>query len=193
MLLTGREREFLGQFALPAMSATPGAISEADVAEFTLAYARPDGWRGAANLYRSMLREGAEIRALAQPPGLTAPVLAVGAGAGPFTLTTMTEAAATEVSSVSLDGVGHFVAMEAPEELARAILEFTGRRLAMTRFSAVPDGDATAELPRAAEPPRRPPGVSAGRACPIRRWRRRRYSASWRRCRSRSAPGHRWR
>ena len=28
MLLTGREREFLGQFAFPAMSATPGAITE---------------------------------------------------------------------------------------------------------------------------------------------------------------------
>src|ERR1700689_93608 len=30
MLLAGREREFLGQFAFPAMSATPGAITDAD-------------------------------------------------------------------------------------------------------------------------------------------------------------------
>jgi pimeloyl-ACP methyl ester carboxylesterase len=28
---------------------------------------------------------------------------------------------------VSLDGVGHYVAMEAPEQLADAIVEFTGR------------------------------------------------------------------
>jgi len=127
MLLAGREREFLGQFAFPAMSATPGAITDADIDEFARTYARPDGWRGAIGLYRSMLREGAEIKALAEAPGLTAPVLAVGAGGGPFTTATMTQAAETEVSSVSLDGVGHYAAMEAPDELAKAILEFTRR------------------------------------------------------------------
>jgi len=127
MLLVGREREFLGQFAFPAMSATPGAITDADIDEFARTYARPDGWRGAIGLYQSMLREGAEIKALAETPGLTVPVLAVGAGGGPFTAATMTQAAASEVSSVSLDGVGHYAAMEAPDELAKAILEFTGR------------------------------------------------------------------
>jgi len=71
-----------------------------------------------------MLREGPRIRALAQPPGLTMPVLAVGAGGGPFTAGTMSQAAPGEVSSVSLDGVGHYAAMEAPDELAKAILGF---------------------------------------------------------------------
>jgi len=131
MLLTGREREFLGQFAFPTMSATPEAITEADIDEFARTYARPNGWRGAAGLYQSMLREGAEIKALAQTPGLTVPVLAIGAGGGPFTSATMTQAAAavaaSEVSSVSLNGVGHYAAMEAPDELAKAILEFTTR------------------------------------------------------------------
>ena len=127
MLLTGREREFLGQFLFPTLSATPGAITDADIDEFVRTYARPDGWRGAIGLYRSMLREGSEITALAQTPGLNVPVLAVGARAGSFTLATMTRATATEVSSVSLDGVGHYAAMEAPEELAKAIIEFTRR------------------------------------------------------------------
>jgi pimeloyl-ACP methyl ester carboxylesterase len=127
MLLTGREREFLGQFVFPTLSATPGAITEADIDEFARTYARPDGWRGAIGLYRSMLREGSEITALAQTPGLNVPVLAVGARAGSFTLATMTQAAASEVSSVSLDGIGHYAAMEAPEELAKAMIEFTGR------------------------------------------------------------------
>ena len=118
MLLAGREREFLGRFG----------FSGADIDEFVRAYSRPDGWRGAIGLYRSMLREGAEIKALSDAPGLTVPVLAVGAGGGPFTAATMTQAAAkTEVSSVSLDGVGHYAAMEAPDELAKAVLEFTGR------------------------------------------------------------------
>ncbi|MET7977314.1 alpha/beta hydrolase [Streptomyces mirabilis] len=127
MLLAGREREFLGQFAFPAMSATPGAITAADIDEFARAYARPDGWRGATGLYQSMLHEGSEIKALADTPGLTVPVLAVGAGGGPFTFATMTKAAASQVSSVTLDGVGHYAAMEAPAELAKAILDFTER------------------------------------------------------------------
>src|ERR1019366_1632640 len=76
MLLAGREREFLGQFAFPAMSATPGAIIDADIDEFARTYSRPGGWRGAAGLYQSMLREGPEIKALAKTPGLTVPVLA---------------------------------------------------------------------------------------------------------------------
>src|ERR1700689_2222749 len=124
MLLAGREREFLGQFAFPAMSATPGAITGADIDEFARTYSRPGGWRGAAGLYQSMLREGPGIRALAKTPGLTVPVLAVGAGGGPFTAGTMSKAAPAGVSAVSLDGVGHYAAMEAPDELAKAILGF---------------------------------------------------------------------
>jgi pimeloyl-ACP methyl ester carboxylesterase len=38
----------------------------------------------------------------------------------------MSQATAAEVSSVVLDGVGHYVAMEAPDELAKAILDFVG-------------------------------------------------------------------
>jgi pimeloyl-ACP methyl ester carboxylesterase len=62
------------------------------------------------------------------------PVLAVGAGGGPFTIGTMSRAVATEVSSVSLDGVGHYAALEAPDELAKAILEFVGNIDAVQRF-----------------------------------------------------------
>ena len=126
MLLAGREREFLGGFAFPAMSATPGAITGADIDEFARTYSRPNGWRGAIGLYRSMLQEGPDIRTLAQTHRLTVPILAVGAGAGPFTAGTMSQAAPGELTSVSLDGVGHYAAMEAPDELAKAILGFTG-------------------------------------------------------------------
>jgi pimeloyl-ACP methyl ester carboxylesterase len=125
LLLAGREREFLGRFAFPAMSATPGAITDADIEEFARTYARPDGWRGAIGLYQSMLREGPEIKALAQTHALKVPVLAVGAGGGPFTAGTMSQATGAEIRSVTLDGVGHYAAMEAPEELAKAIRDFT--------------------------------------------------------------------
>jgi pimeloyl-ACP methyl ester carboxylesterase len=124
MLLAGRERAFIGQYLFPSMTASPQAVTDADIDEFTRGYARPDGWRGAAGLYRSLLREGPEIRSLAASPGLHVPVLAVGAGGGPFTAATMSQVASTEISSVRLDGVGHYVALEAPDELAEAILTF---------------------------------------------------------------------
>jgi hypothetical protein len=50
MLLAGRERELLGQFAFPALSATPGAITDTDIDEFVRT-SRPDGWSGAICLY----------------------------------------------------------------------------------------------------------------------------------------------
>src|SRR6202789_1130304 len=100
MLLAGREREFLGQFAFPTMCATPEAIPKGDVDEFVRTYSRADGWRGAIGLYQSMLKEGAEIKALADQPGLNVPVLAVGAGGGPLTFATMSKAARTKVRSV---------------------------------------------------------------------------------------------
>jgi pimeloyl-ACP methyl ester carboxylesterase len=124
MLLAGRETEFLAQFALPPLCATPGAITEADIAEFARTYSRPDGFRGAIGLYRSMLRDGADIQALATEHPLTMPVLAVGAGGGDFTSTTFAKAAAGVIRSVSLGGVGHYAAQEAPDEVATAVLDF---------------------------------------------------------------------
>jgi hypothetical protein len=52
------------------------------------------------------------------------PVLAVGAGGGPFIAGTMSRAASTPVRSVQLDGVGHYAAMEAPGKLAEVLLPF---------------------------------------------------------------------
>jgi pimeloyl-ACP methyl ester carboxylesterase len=124
MLLAGREREFLGQYLFPSLTVVAGAVTGADVDEFARAYARPGGWGGAAGLYRSLLREGPEIQALAESPGLRAPVLAVGAGGGPFTAAAMSQVASAGISTVQLSGVGHYAAMEAPDELAKAILGF---------------------------------------------------------------------
>jgi hypothetical protein len=80
LLLTGRERRFLSEFAFPMMLADPRSITAADYDEFARTYSRTGGWRGAIGLYQSMLREGAEIQAIAEKKSFTAPVLAVGAG-----------------------------------------------------------------------------------------------------------------
>lgn len=123
-LLAGRERDFLRRFLFDPMTATPGAVPDTDLDEYVRTYAGPDGWRGAVGLYRSMLTEGPEITGLARDPGLHLPVLAIGAGGGPFTHATMSQAASGRVESVTLDGVGHYAAIEAPEQVAAAILAF---------------------------------------------------------------------
>ncbi|GAA3526047.1 alpha/beta hydrolase [Amycolatopsis ultiminotia] len=127
LLLEGREREFLAGLL------GPGAAGALD--EFVRTYSRPGAWRGAAGLYRSMLREGPEIRELVRRHGLAVPVLAVGAGGGPFTAATVRQVARSEVVEVQLDGVGHYAALEAPVEVAEAIAGF----LAPLDASAVAD------------------------------------------------------
>jgi pimeloyl-ACP methyl ester carboxylesterase len=123
MLLTGREREFLSRYAFPVMCGTPDAITERDADEFTRVLARPGGLRGTAGFYGSMLGEGGEIQAIVARARVAVPVLAVDAGSGAATSTTMKQVAA-DVTTVELGGIGHFAAMEAPGPLARALLDF---------------------------------------------------------------------
>ncbi|MCC3279239.1 alpha/beta hydrolase [Arthrobacter sp. zg-Y40] len=124
LLLTGREVDLLAAWAYPSMTAVEGAVTSTDIAEFARTYSRPGGWNGAAGLYRSMLSEGAEIKALAASRPLAMPVLAVGAGGGPFTEQTFAPLATASFTAVQLDGVGHYAAQEAPEALGAALLEF---------------------------------------------------------------------
>ena len=124
MLLAGREREFLTKIAYPAMCVVPDAVSDTDLEEFVRTYSRPNGWRGAISLYQAMLQEGEEIKSLSESRKLKASIFAIGAGGGPLTANTMAAASRGKIRSVLLDGVGHYAAMEAPEGVAQAILEF---------------------------------------------------------------------
>jgi len=124
MLFPGRERDVLGGWAFPSMTAVPGAISDRDVDEFVRIYSRADGWRGPIGLYQSMLSEGDDLKALAATHPLTIPTLAVGGFGGTMTLNTLNQVTQGEVASVQLDGIGHYVAMEAPDALAQAMLSF---------------------------------------------------------------------
>ncbi len=53
-------------------------------------------------------------------------MLAVDAGGNPFTVTTLGQVSSGPVKSVVLDGVGHYAALEDPDRLAAALLDFTG-------------------------------------------------------------------
>ncbi|MEA5365506.1 alpha/beta hydrolase [Amycolatopsis sp., V23-08] len=121
MLLAGRERAFLADYAIPSLSASPDAFSDSDVDELVRAYGRPGGFAGAAGLYRSLLSEGEELRQLAARK-LAVPVLAV-ASFSDRTPATLRQVAA-DVTEVHIGGIGHYVAMEAPEQLAAALRSF---------------------------------------------------------------------
>ena len=123
MLISGRERAFLTDYALPAMSANPDAITEKDVREFTRAYAQPNGFAGASGLYHAMLTEGEEINQIVATGKLAMPVLSVAGGTGPFTHDTM-NAIADHVTEVNLPGIGHLAALESGAALARTLLGF---------------------------------------------------------------------
>lgn len=120
-ILSGRERELITGLVYPSYK-LGDALSHADGEEFVRTYARPDGLNGAVGLYRSILRDGDTIRAMAASQ-LKMPVLAIGSFGGPFTETTMRQVA-ENVTSVQIDGSGHYLAQEAPERLAGEILRF---------------------------------------------------------------------
>ncbi len=123
LLLAGRERAFIGGYFIPSLTAAPDAFAAADIDELVRAYAGPAGFSGTAALYRSALTEGDELRALAATE-LEMPVLAVGGGSGDFTVKTLRQVA-TSVTPFALDGIGHHVAMAAPERLAEALVAFS--------------------------------------------------------------------
>lgn len=121
----GRVGPYLRDLWFPAMTGVAGAVTAADVDEFTRAYSRPGAWHGPQGLYASALHDGEEFRALAAAGALQAPVLAVDAMGTSSTATGMRQVSA-RVTATVLEGVGHHVALEAPERLAEVLLAFLG-------------------------------------------------------------------
>lgn len=124
LLFAGREREFLGDYLFPSFGAVPPAVTKDDIDEFVRTYSRPNGFRGAIGLYRSLLEDGDALKALSAQRPLQAPAMAIGAAAGEFTHTTLAAASGTDVRSVLLDGVGHYAALQAPDKVADALQDF---------------------------------------------------------------------
>jgi pimeloyl-ACP methyl ester carboxylesterase len=123
LLFEQQARVFIGDYLYPMYNVGASAVGAADVAEFARTYGRPGGFSGAAGLYRSMLTEGPELRALAQDAPLAVPVTAIGSRGGGFTREAFRNVTARDVTDIRLDGVGHYVAQEAPQLLAEALID----------------------------------------------------------------------
>jgi pimeloyl-ACP methyl ester carboxylesterase len=118
LLFESKARAFIGEYLYPMYGMTLGAEQ---ISELGRTYGRPGGFLGAAGLYRSMLTEGEELRALAAMP-LTVPVAAVGSRGGDFTRSSFGQVTSQAVTATQLDGVGHYVAQEAADALADILL-----------------------------------------------------------------------
>lgn len=123
----GRERELFGNFVFPSTPLAPAAVSEADIEEFARTFSRHGGWEGAHAIYSCNLTEGAAITALVAARRLTLPTLAIGHGNSDFTLKSISNAHSGGIVARNIQHAGHYIAMEAPEELANAQLEFISR------------------------------------------------------------------
>jgi pimeloyl-ACP methyl ester carboxylesterase len=124
LMLPGRERTLLADWAYPMMNGTDGAVTEADLDEFIRTYSRPNAWRGSESLYRAIFTDGGATAELARRHPIAVPVLAVDGVNAPFTANSFQAVSSREVVSVRIEGVGHLVAQEAPEKLAAALLDF---------------------------------------------------------------------
>lgn len=122
-VFTGRVHHYLSEMWFPFLSRVPGAVTPEDVAELARAYSREGAWNGPQGLYASALREGAELKELAASVALQVPVLAVD-GMGTSATADGMRAVSDRVTAALLDGVGHHVALEAPERLAELVLAF---------------------------------------------------------------------
>jgi pimeloyl-ACP methyl ester carboxylesterase len=123
LLFEKEARAFVGEYLYPLYGASSAAVSPEDVTEFARTYGRSGGFSGAAGLYRGMLTEGEELRTLARDKPLQMPVTTIGSRGGEFTYEAFRGVTAHEVTALQLDGVGHYVAQEAPYPLADRLLE----------------------------------------------------------------------
>lgn len=120
----GREAELLGEFLFPAATVVKDAVGPDDIAELARGYTRPEGWTGARALYGSLLKEGDDLKTLAESAPLKLPVLAVDHKGSDFTYQSFSAVHEGEIKHSTIDGVGHYIALEAPKQLADAIIEF---------------------------------------------------------------------
>jgi pimeloyl-ACP methyl ester carboxylesterase len=123
LLFEKEARAFVGEYLYPFFGVDSAAVSPEDVTEFARTYGRPGGFSGAVGLYRGMLTEGQELRTLAQQLPLRMPATTIGSRGGGFTHEAFRGVTTQEVSAIVLDGVGHYVAQEAPERLADILIE----------------------------------------------------------------------
>ncbi len=127
LLFTGHEREIVLWFLQRSALNWRATFSDADIDEYVRSYSRPTSLRGMLEYYRAVPENAARNRELSTAR-IPIPVLAVvGAASGSHELPHGLEPIASDLTTVSLDGAGHYVAEEEPELVADALDGFAVR------------------------------------------------------------------
>ncbi len=121
LLTRGKEREFLA-WLFRTKAARPDAIGPDDLDEYVRSYGDPARMTAGFGYYRAVPADIAQNRAA---PPLTMPVLALGAEKGVGTaLFDALQGRADLLRGGQIEGHGHYLPEECPDELARRILAF---------------------------------------------------------------------
>ncbi|MGG5372375.1 alpha/beta fold hydrolase [Enterococcus sp. AZ196] len=124
MLITGREREFWADW-MKKETWNPNAIDETCIDEWISHIKAPGGLRGVLETYRATFKNG-QINDELSKTKLKMPVMSIGAPEffGPMVAEQMREVAENVVKSEVFEKCGHSLALEAPERLADALIDF---------------------------------------------------------------------
>lgn len=126
LLVTGREREYLGAF-VDVASERPGAVNAADVDEYARTYAEPDKLRAGFELYRSLRTDAEDNLAAVRRGRLPMPVLAIGGEAASGSAVAKSLRPATDdLTEVVVPGTGHWLIHEQPDRVAAELIAFFG-------------------------------------------------------------------
>ena len=125
-LIAGRERIYISWF-LKNFTAHPEAIPEAAIDEYARRYAEPGALAAGLAYYRAIPDDIADNERSIAAGKLAMPVLALGGGESfgrrELTLESMRRVA-DDVQGGVVEGSGHFIPEEKPDELVAALLEF---------------------------------------------------------------------
>lgn len=125
-LLEGRQDEFF-TWILQHMTATPEALTDADLAVYLDAYRDPDALRTTCGYYAETWTTAEQVRTAAATP-LDIPVLSVGGelslGA---TMLTFVERLAPKAEGVVVPGSAHLIPEESPAEFADLVTRFLAK------------------------------------------------------------------
>ncbi|GJJ04580.1 epoxide hydrolase [Duganella rhizosphaerae] len=123
-LVQGRERIYFEHFWNDFSADKTKSVKEADRKLYTAAYAQPGGMRAGFAYFSDFERDAADFGPMSQAK-LTMPVLTLAGqySAGEF-LGKQVGTVATNVKSVIVQGSGHWLIDEAPEQVVPALVEF---------------------------------------------------------------------
>lgn len=123
-LVNGRERTYFEHYWNDFAADRARSVPEADRAAYTAAYARPGRMRAGWAYFVSFPRTAKEFEALSRTK-LTMPVLSIGGEkANGAALARQAKLVASDVTAVILEGAGHWLMEERPQETMDALTRF---------------------------------------------------------------------